>query len=251
MRIILLVTNTYPESNWIDYVLALLSGDPYQLMPKRIRAEELRVVRGKPVFRSTIRPRSCEVDRWKEETLIWYGWCAVSQPLNISECPLYTESGRSVKPFKQSVSDPYRTINCPDSDPLRKLLLFWFEKGGPSIFLGFFCRTFFFKRHGRFFLGFSVTVLPFRHGYFPDKGWVVFMSTYQFNTLFQVNVMCIHFYVFDCPLLALSTSSMNMAEGPLSLESRRSEYSTRLPYWNSGLGKSWGDGQLPNKRQGG
>jgi len=23
-----------------------------------------------------------------------------------------------------------------------------------------------------------------------------------------------------------------------------------LPYWNSGLGKSWGDGQLPNKRQG-
>ena len=48
------------------------------------------------------------------------------------------------------------------------------------------------------------------------------MSTYQFNTLFQVNVMCIHFYVFDCPLLALSTSSMNMAERPLSLDSKQS-----------------------------
>jgi hypothetical protein len=48
------------------------------------------------------------------------------------------------------------------------------------------------------------------------------MSTYQFNTLFQANVMCIHFYVFDCPLLELSTSSMNMAERPLYTESGRS-----------------------------
>jgi len=47
----------------------------------------------------------------------------------------------------------------------------------------------------------------------------------------------------DCP--------KDLTERPLTLESRRSEYSIRLPYWNSGLGKSWGDGQLPNKRQGG
>ena len=54
------------------------------------------------------------------------------------------------------------------------------------------------------------------------------MSTYQFNTLFQVNVMCIHFYVFDCPLLALSTSSMNISERLLSSESGRSTSDVEL-----------------------
>jgi len=42
--------NTHPESNFIDYVRAYMSGDPYQLMPKRIRAMELQVERDRPVF---------------------------------------------------------------------------------------------------------------------------------------------------------------------------------------------------------
>ena len=53
MQSVLLVTNTHPESNWIDYVRAVMSGDPYQLMPKRIRAVELQTERGKSVFRRT------------------------------------------------------------------------------------------------------------------------------------------------------------------------------------------------------
>ena len=48
MKRFLLVTNTYPESKFIDYIRALISGNCYQLMPKRIRAMELQVERGKP-----------------------------------------------------------------------------------------------------------------------------------------------------------------------------------------------------------
>jgi len=51
-----LVTNTHPESGFIDYVRALISGDHYQLMPKRIRAMELQIQRGKPVFRKILTP---------------------------------------------------------------------------------------------------------------------------------------------------------------------------------------------------
>jgi len=51
MKRFFLLTNTHPESNFIDYVRALISGNCYQLMPKRVRAMELQVKRGRPVFR--------------------------------------------------------------------------------------------------------------------------------------------------------------------------------------------------------
>ncbi len=41
MNGIILITNTYPESCFIDYMKALISGDHYQLMPKKIRVREL------------------------------------------------------------------------------------------------------------------------------------------------------------------------------------------------------------------
>ena len=40
------MTNTYPESYFIDYMKALISGDHYQLMPKKIRVRELQTERG-------------------------------------------------------------------------------------------------------------------------------------------------------------------------------------------------------------
>ena len=83
------------------------------------------------------------------------------------------------------------TFNCSGSDPLRKLLPFWRGQDGFALFLGFFCRTFFLQRHGRFFLGLSAAAPFFRHADSPDKGWVVLMSTYRFSTLPQANV-----YVF-------------------------------------------------------
>ena len=45
-----MITNTYPESCFIDYMKALISGDRYQLMPKKIRARELQTERGKPTW---------------------------------------------------------------------------------------------------------------------------------------------------------------------------------------------------------
>jgi len=39
------ITNTYPESCFIDYMKALISGDHYQLMPKKIRVRELQTDR--------------------------------------------------------------------------------------------------------------------------------------------------------------------------------------------------------------
>ena len=41
------IANTYPESCFIDYMKALISGDHYQLMPKKIRVRELQTERGK------------------------------------------------------------------------------------------------------------------------------------------------------------------------------------------------------------
>jgi len=46
----ILITNTHPESCFIDYMKALISGDHYQLMPKKIRVKELQIVRGKHLF---------------------------------------------------------------------------------------------------------------------------------------------------------------------------------------------------------
>jgi len=45
-----LITNTHPESCFIDYMKALISGDHYQLMPKKIRVRELQIERGKQMF---------------------------------------------------------------------------------------------------------------------------------------------------------------------------------------------------------
>jgi len=50
MNRVILVTNTYPESCFIDYMKALISGDHYQLMPKKIRVRELQTERGKHPF---------------------------------------------------------------------------------------------------------------------------------------------------------------------------------------------------------
>ncbi len=50
MKGVILTTNTYPESCFIDYMKALISGDRYQLMPKKIRARELQTEREKPMF---------------------------------------------------------------------------------------------------------------------------------------------------------------------------------------------------------
>ena len=46
MNGVILITNTYPESCFIDYMKALISGDCYQLMPKKIRVRELQTERG-------------------------------------------------------------------------------------------------------------------------------------------------------------------------------------------------------------
>jgi len=45
MKGLILITNTYPESCFIDYMKALISGDRYQLMPKKIRVRELQTER--------------------------------------------------------------------------------------------------------------------------------------------------------------------------------------------------------------
>jgi len=50
MNGVILTTNTHPESCFIDYMKALISGDRYQLMPKKIRVRELQTERGKPTF---------------------------------------------------------------------------------------------------------------------------------------------------------------------------------------------------------
>jgi len=42
---IISITNTHPESCFIDYMKALISGDHYQLMPKKIRIRELQTNR--------------------------------------------------------------------------------------------------------------------------------------------------------------------------------------------------------------
>ncbi len=47
---VILITNTYPESCFIDYMKALISGDHYQLMPKKIRVRELQTKREKHTF---------------------------------------------------------------------------------------------------------------------------------------------------------------------------------------------------------
>jgi len=47
MNRVISVTNTYPESCFIDYMKALISADHYQLMPKKIRVRELQIKRGK------------------------------------------------------------------------------------------------------------------------------------------------------------------------------------------------------------
>ena len=53
MNRVILVTNTYPESCFIDYMKALISGDHYQLMPKKIRVRELQTKRGKSTVGET------------------------------------------------------------------------------------------------------------------------------------------------------------------------------------------------------
>ena len=50
MNGVILTTNTHPESCFIDYMKALISGDHYQLMPKKIRIIELQTERGKHMF---------------------------------------------------------------------------------------------------------------------------------------------------------------------------------------------------------
>jgi len=50
MNRVILVTNTYPESCFIDYMQALISEDHYQLMPKKIRVRELQTKRGRQPF---------------------------------------------------------------------------------------------------------------------------------------------------------------------------------------------------------
>jgi len=50
MNGVISITNTYPESCFIDYMKALISGDRYQLMPKKIRAIELQTEREKQTF---------------------------------------------------------------------------------------------------------------------------------------------------------------------------------------------------------
>jgi len=50
MNEVILMTNTYPESCFIDYMKALISGDHYQLMPKKIRVRELQTKREKYMF---------------------------------------------------------------------------------------------------------------------------------------------------------------------------------------------------------
>jgi len=50
MNGVISVTNTYPESCFIDYMKALISGDHYQLMPKKIRVIELQTEREKQTF---------------------------------------------------------------------------------------------------------------------------------------------------------------------------------------------------------
>jgi len=45
MNEVILMTNTYPESCFIDYMKALISGDHYQLMPIKIRVRELKTDR--------------------------------------------------------------------------------------------------------------------------------------------------------------------------------------------------------------
>ena len=71
MKRVLLVTNTHPESGFIDYVRALISGDHYQLMPKRIRAMELQIQRGKPVFRKILTPIAIMRNSSRSVSLIW------------------------------------------------------------------------------------------------------------------------------------------------------------------------------------
>jgi len=51
MNGVILITNTYPESYFIDYMKALISGDHYQLMPKKIRVIELQTERVKLTLR--------------------------------------------------------------------------------------------------------------------------------------------------------------------------------------------------------
>lgn len=59
----MLVTNTYPESCFIDYMKALISGDHYQLMPKKIRVRELQTERGN---------HSGKTKQWTREKLGYY-----------------------------------------------------------------------------------------------------------------------------------------------------------------------------------
>jgi len=54
MNEVILTTNTHPESCFIDYMKALISGDHYQLMPKKIRVRELQTERGKPTFQPRV-----------------------------------------------------------------------------------------------------------------------------------------------------------------------------------------------------
>ena len=58
------ITNTYPESCFIDYMKALISGDRYQLMPKKIRVIELQTKREKHYFP----PRSEKQNRFRKYT---------------------------------------------------------------------------------------------------------------------------------------------------------------------------------------
>ena len=62
MSWIISITNTYPESCFIDYIKALISGDRYQLMPKKIRVRELQTKREKQTFPRRRRPFS---EEWK------------------------------------------------------------------------------------------------------------------------------------------------------------------------------------------
>lgn len=50
MNGVFMITNTHPESCFIDYMKALISGDRYQLMPKKIRVRELQTKREKQTF---------------------------------------------------------------------------------------------------------------------------------------------------------------------------------------------------------
>jgi len=65
---VILITNTYPESCFIDYIKALVSGDHYQLMPKKIRVKELQTKRGKKSYKQKEETSGEKLNRFRKYT---------------------------------------------------------------------------------------------------------------------------------------------------------------------------------------